>query len=165
MLEQRIARVHRLGQKRNVQVINLVASNTIEQRMLDVLKFKSSLFGGILDNGEDQIFMGESKFKKFMQSVEQMTRVEKKFKPDIEEQTQLFEPSESNARAQAAVQLFTTTAQVFGTLAQTFAGQQTTFEKDANGKAYLKIPIENQEILTKGLSALQGFLNSIQGRK
>lgn len=72
VLEQRIARVHRLGQKRNVQIINLIASETIEHRMLETLKFKSSLFGGVLDNGEDQIFMGESKFKHFMQSLDKL---------------------------------------------------------------------------------------------
>ena len=40
--------------------------------MLEVLKFKFSLFSGVLDNGANEIFMGESKFKKFMSSVEKM---------------------------------------------------------------------------------------------
>ena len=52
VLEQRIARIYRIGQKRNIQVINLVASQTIEERMLSTLNFKTSLFEGILDNGE-----------------------------------------------------------------------------------------------------------------
>jgi len=73
VLEQRIARIYRYGQKKNVSITNLVARNTIEERMLDVLKFKGSLAQGILDNGENNIFMGESKFKKFMQSVEEIT--------------------------------------------------------------------------------------------
>lgn len=73
VLEQRVGRIHRLGQKRNMNIINLVATGTIEHRMLDVLKFKSALAQGILDNGEDTIFMGEGKFKEFMKSVENMT--------------------------------------------------------------------------------------------
>ena len=72
VLEQRIGRVHRMGQKRKVTVINLVSSQTIEHRMLSVLKFKSSMAAGVLDQGEDAIFMGESRFKKFMETVDEL---------------------------------------------------------------------------------------------
>src|SRR3989344_2464079 len=72
VLEQRIGRIHRHGQKKPVNVVNLISRDSIEHRMLDVLKFKSSLFAGALDGGEDQIFMGESKFKRFMSSVEKV---------------------------------------------------------------------------------------------
>lgn len=163
VLEQRIGRIHRLGQKRNVQIINLIASETIEHRMLDVHKFKSSLFGGVLDNGEDQIFMGESKFKHFMQSVDKLAT--QTAKPDIIEE----QPSDHNQPMQTqetAVQLFTTVATVFGTLAQTFSANHSTIEKDpSSGKSYLKIPIENQEVITEGLKTLQAFLKTIQNAK
>ncbi|KHE91872.1 MAG: hypothetical protein SCABRO_02385, partial [Candidatus Scalindua brodae] len=54
ILEQRIGRVHRLGQKRAVRVINFVSSESIESRILELLKFKKSLFAGVLDaEGED----------------------------------------------------------------------------------------------------------------
>ena len=63
VLEQRIARIYRLGQERNVQVINLVAKDTIEEGMLGKLRFKTAMFEGVLDNGEDTIFLGnETKF-------------------------------------------------------------------------------------------------------
>jgi len=42
ILEQRIARIHRMGQVRPVQVINFVAKGTIEEGMLSVLAFKRS---------------------------------------------------------------------------------------------------------------------------
>ena len=73
VLEQRIARVHRMGQKNKVQVINFVAQGTIEHRMLSVLVFKSALAQGILDGGEDAIFMDTDKFTKFMETVEAVT--------------------------------------------------------------------------------------------
>lgn len=73
VLEQRIARIYRIGQKMNIQVINLVASQTIEERMLSTLNFKSSLFEGILDNGEDVIFLEDSKLDKIMDSIKVMT--------------------------------------------------------------------------------------------
>ncbi len=73
VLEQRIGRVHRYGQKSKVQVINFVSTGTIEHRMIAVLKFKTSLFDGILNDGEDSIFMGEDKFREFMKTVESIT--------------------------------------------------------------------------------------------
>jgi len=70
VLEQRIGRIYRYGQNQNVSIINLVAKDTIEHRMLNVLKFKTSVAQGILDNGEDNVFLGESKFKELMKSVD-----------------------------------------------------------------------------------------------
>lgn len=72
VLEQRIARIYRLGQQRNIQVINMVASQTIEERMLSTLNFKSSLFEGILDNGADSIFLEDSKLDKMMDSIKEV---------------------------------------------------------------------------------------------
>ena len=52
-LEQRIARVWRKHQMRNVTVLNLVSENTIEQRMLETLAAKRSLADGVLDKVGD----------------------------------------------------------------------------------------------------------------
>lgn len=73
VLEQRIGRIYRLGQKKNVSIINLVSQDSIEHRMLDVLKFKTGIAAGILDGGDNDIFMGDDKFKQFMKSVESVT--------------------------------------------------------------------------------------------
>jgi len=73
VLEQRIGRVHRLGQRQPVRVINFVAKGTIEEGMLSVLQFKKSLFAGVLDGGEKDVFIGGSRFNKFMETVEAAT--------------------------------------------------------------------------------------------
>src|SRR5262252_3483683 len=73
VLEQRIARVHRIGQKRPVQVINFVAKGTIEEGMLSVLAFKRSLSAGILDGGSGEISLGGSRLMRFMKEVENVT--------------------------------------------------------------------------------------------
>jgi superfamily II DNA/RNA helicase len=73
VLEQRIGRVHRLGQRQPVRVINFVAQGTIEEGMLAVLKFKKSLFAGVLDSGEKEVFLGGSRLNKFMETVESAT--------------------------------------------------------------------------------------------
>ena len=73
VLEQRIGRVHRLGQSRPVQVVNFIAQGTIEQSMLGVLQFKKSLFTGALDGGEKEVFLGGSRLTRFMQTVDKAT--------------------------------------------------------------------------------------------
>lgn len=73
ILEQRIARIHRMGQKRPVQVINFVAKGTIEEGMLSVLAFKRSLSAGILDGGSSEISLGGSRLSRFMKDVENVT--------------------------------------------------------------------------------------------
>jgi superfamily II DNA or RNA helicase len=73
VLEQRVGRVHRLGQRRAVRVVNFVAQGTIEEGMLAVLKFKKSLFAGVLDSGDKEVFLGGSRLNKFMETVESAT--------------------------------------------------------------------------------------------
>ncbi len=48
-VEQRIGRAHRIGQTSPVNVINIIANNTVEQRVLEVLYRKQELFEEILD--------------------------------------------------------------------------------------------------------------------
>jgi superfamily II DNA or RNA helicase len=73
LLEQRIARVHRMGQKQPVQIINFVAKGTIEEGMLSLLAFKRSLSAGILDGGLGEIALGGSRLNRFMKEVEGVT--------------------------------------------------------------------------------------------
>lgn len=70
VLEQRIARIYRLGQKNPVQIINMVARGTIEERMLSTLDFKSNLAAGILDGGDDAVFLENKKFDKIVEVLE-----------------------------------------------------------------------------------------------
>jgi len=53
VLEQRIARAHRHGQPRTVNVVNLVARDTIEERMLDTLAAKRAVFDGVFSEETD----------------------------------------------------------------------------------------------------------------
>lgn len=73
LLEQRIARIHRMGQKRPIRIVNFVAKGTIEEGMLSVLAFKRSLSAGILDGGTGEISLGGSRLNRFMKDVENVT--------------------------------------------------------------------------------------------
>jgi superfamily II DNA or RNA helicase len=73
VLEQRIGRVYRLGQRKSVQVVNFVAQGSIEEGMLSVLAFKQSLFAGVLDGGESEVFLKGTRLAKFMDAVDEVT--------------------------------------------------------------------------------------------
>jgi SNF2 family DNA or RNA helicase len=54
-LEQRIGRVHRLGQSRPVLVIHMLTSDSIEERVWETLRLKKSLFAGVFDSPTGEI--------------------------------------------------------------------------------------------------------------
>jgi hypothetical protein len=99
ILEQRIGRVHRMGQDRMVRVVNFVSRASIEERILDLLRFKKSLFAGVLDeDGADVVMVGEVGMEKFIQSVEEA--LAPLTTPDPEQERQ--ERIEAKADEQAA---------------------------------------------------------------
>jgi superfamily II DNA or RNA helicase len=73
VLEQRVARIHRLGQQRPIRVVNFVARGTIEEGMLSVLAFKRSLAAGILDRGDGEVRLEGTRLARFMKEVESVT--------------------------------------------------------------------------------------------
>ncbi len=73
VLEQRIGRVHRLGQDRPVRVVHFISEGTIEQGMLNLLAFKSAMFSGVLDGGDDEVFLDGTRLNQFMETVEKAT--------------------------------------------------------------------------------------------
>ena len=54
-LEQRIGRVHRLGQSRPVHVIHMLTTDSIEERVWETLTLKKSLFAGVFDSPTGEV--------------------------------------------------------------------------------------------------------------
>ncbi|MDE0112899.1 MAG: DEAD/DEAH box helicase, partial [Albidovulum sp.] len=72
-LEQRIARAWRKHQKRAVTVVNLVAENTIEHRMLNLLDHKKAVADAVLDDDSDIAIMDmPSGRTSFIEKLEQI---------------------------------------------------------------------------------------------
>ncbi len=182
VLEQRIGRVHRLGQKQPVRVINFVSQGTIEQGMLSVLSFKKSLFVGVLDNGQDEVFLGGSRLKKFMETVEQASgaipTAMPKTEGDIEDEAVTRQTSSTkqpglistSPQSQALQDLMTaglSLVEKFFTspssptkppTPKTQSRSPVAFKVEtdqATGKPCLKLPVPSKEII-KGLADLLG---------
>ena len=60
VLEQRVARIHRLGQTRPIDVYNLVAHDSIEGRIAGLVDAKRALFDGLFDTDEDHVIVDDA---------------------------------------------------------------------------------------------------------
>ena len=71
-LEQRIGRVHRLGQSRPVHVIHMLTTNSIEERVWETLRLKKSLFAGVFDSPTGEINFAKLGRKSVLQTVKEI---------------------------------------------------------------------------------------------
>lgn len=77
VLEQRIARVHRMGQQRPVRVINFVTRGSIEERVLKAIEAKKSLFAGVFDGDSDEVNFAALGQTSFLDGVREIIGEEK----------------------------------------------------------------------------------------
>jgi superfamily II DNA or RNA helicase len=75
VLEQRIGRIHRLGQRRPIDVYNLVSEPGIESRIADLVGSKKALFTGLFDGTTDEVV--------FERSGSFLSRIERIVAPSI----------------------------------------------------------------------------------
>jgi superfamily II DNA or RNA helicase len=73
VLEQRIGRIYRLGQKQPIDVYNLVCEEGIEARIADLVGNKQAFFKGLFDGDSDSV--------KFDQAGSFLSRVQKLYDP------------------------------------------------------------------------------------
>jgi hypothetical protein len=71
-LEQRIGRVHRLGQSRPVHVIHMLTEKSIEDREWETMALKKSLFAGIFDSPTSEVSFAKLGRKTVLQVVKEI---------------------------------------------------------------------------------------------
>ena len=89
VLEQRIARVHRMGQRNPVQVINLIAESAIEGHIRDVIHQKKALFDGLLDGDLLEIKFPQNRRQQFVETIVEIVE-EAPAEPTIEPEEDLW---------------------------------------------------------------------------
>jgi superfamily II DNA or RNA helicase len=182
VLNQRIGRVHRLGQRNPVQVLNVVAKGTIEEGMLSVLAFKSSLFAGILDGGAADIQFGGSRLTKFMEAVEATTadipaptpaereeaaeakhEFAEKPRPSSEDAaTDDGDPWTSLLRAGTTLIEQFTRPKGHGKAAANGAAASLVRTDERTGEPYLRLPVPPPRVLNQAVEMLGRLLGSLR---
>jgi SNF2 family DNA or RNA helicase len=85
-IEQRVGRIHRVGQKKRVEIFNLSALGTIEDHLLNILDRKLNMFELII--GEMEMILGylteERDFESLLMEVWMKSEDESKLESDME---------------------------------------------------------------------------------
>jgi superfamily II DNA or RNA helicase len=72
-MRQRIGRVNRIGQKsRCINVVNLIAKYSIEERIMAGIKLKEDLFSGVFDGGSDEVLFSREKRQEMVIQLREM---------------------------------------------------------------------------------------------
>jgi superfamily II DNA/RNA helicase len=72
-MNQRIGRVNRIGQKsRCVNVINLIAKDSIEEKIFAGIQLKTDLFKGVFDGGQDVVEFSREKRTEMLNRLREM---------------------------------------------------------------------------------------------
>jgi hypothetical protein len=171
--------------------VSFVAKGTIEEGMLSVLGFKRSLFAGVLDGGEREVFLGGSRLTRFMENVERVTAgisapvVEGPAEPAAAEPAAtedgiidgdgdvMAAPAEARPAVDPLTSLLRTGLDLLTQVASaTDTGESTTratpsspFERirdERSGQSYLKIRMPEPEVVDRVAQALQALLESLR---
>ncbi len=72
-LNQRIGRVNRIGQESKcINVVNLIAKQSIEERILAGIKLKEDLFKGVFDGGTEEVMFSREKRQEMVNRLREM---------------------------------------------------------------------------------------------
>jgi SNF2 family DNA or RNA helicase len=71
-LEQRIGRVHRMGQLHPVQVIHMLTEKSIEERVWETMRLKMALFAGVFESGDDEISFEKLGRKSMLETLKEV---------------------------------------------------------------------------------------------
>ena len=188
VLEQRIGRVHRLGQTQPVHVLNFVSEGTIEHKILGLLQFKRSLFAGAIDGTEAEVSFNGGRLKQFMEAVEKATTNIPAPSPQPEPQAaaesvqtppEPREPAQTppetggqgghsaGGKSDALLELVNAGRSLFDALAQALPGKSdpstsqrgARVERDTQtGEQYLRFPLPSPDKLKRVLDTVAELL-------
>ncbi len=117
VLEQRIGRAHRMGQKNPVHIYKLVTEETIEERLLDTLASKQDLADAALNSDSDvcsvQMLSGISDLRRRLEKI-----LQPKLLPPVDESQQRQVEDQATAIAQRRQRVSAAGGQLLGAALQ-----------------------------------------------
>ncbi len=169
---QRIGRVHRIGQESSkVTAINLVARQSIEERILDGIVLKESLFEAVLNEGNltDEVDFSRKGRSVFLEQVEQLV---KPFEMPAEEEAEAREAEAEALREKPAAR---DPLSPFGddesvaaaaTVAEPVTAEAAAAQPPAERPAAAQVqPQELETTLNQGLQFLSGLMKMATGKE
>jgi SNF2 family DNA or RNA helicase len=145
VLEQRVGRIHRMGQKEPVQVYALVSEGGIEERIASLVADKQALFRGLFDGGSDEVLFDRS--TSFVAGLRSMVGAAPEV-PEAEEDPD--EPAAAEPAAREPAHLGA------GGVAAVFAGLRV--DRTDGGGVRIEAPPESADALVAMLEGLLGAL-------
>ncbi len=169
-LEQRIGRVHRLGQSRPVTVIHMLTSDSIEERVWETLNLKKSLFAGVFDSPTGEVSFAKLGGKTVLQAVKEIFAEQPALpKPIIQQESPKPEPV--SAVAAAASGLLEAGVQFLESLSKSGRAEEALSNlirrDEKTNQTTLSIPLPasmTQERLLAAFAGLLGTLTRSAGR-
>lgn len=172
VLEQRIARIYRLGQTKHVQVINLVSAGTIEERMLSTLNFKSNLASGVLDGGDDSITLDDSRLTRLADTLAEVLDKDSADTATLIASDNDTEGGPADAPVEASLPDIPEPSEIIGAasgllngLARTLQSEEATarlvdalVHTEADGSTSIRIPVGSRDAVVCLLSAFSKLL-------
>ncbi len=126
VLDQRIARIHRLGQKQNVQIFLLLAEDSYEQQVAKLVKGKRDLFDNVISPEASEDVVGVS--KKMLQTlIDDLAGVEPVKTEDKAQESLEASLQDASEPAQAVKKPGTAEAEDEGQIRQLIEKIQTAF--------------------------------------
>ncbi len=157
-LEQRIGRVHRLGQSRPVHVIHMLTEKSIEERVWETLRLKKSLFAGVFDSPTGEVSFENLGRRTMLQAVKEIFAEQPgRPKPIIDHAPAapvVLVPPQSEVRAPPPGLAGTIAAEPAG------APPATTHAPDGNG-----IALAAASFIEAGLKLIESFAQDVTSGK
>jgi superfamily II DNA/RNA helicase len=180
VLEQRIARAHRMGQRQPVQVFVLVTEDTIEENLLATLSAKHELALAALDADSEVTEVDlASGMEELRRRLEVLLGAKPEAPPDVSQQEKVHQEGERMTQrrervASAGGELLGAAFKFLGELVAEGGGQQPSdemtrwvrdrlaegVEEDSSGQQRLTITLPNREALTELAQTMARLLST-----
>ena len=162
-MNQRIGRINRIGQKAKcINVINLIAKYSIEERIMAGIKLKGDLFNGVFDGGQDEVMLSREKRQEMVEQLRQMIGEEV-------ETTMVSEPLPAEELAEDTPhflnpEVLREEVDYVGEeneveLEESSSGEKTASRQDTQPQEQM------EEVLNQGMGFISGLLEMATGQK
>ncbi|MGB3224461.1 MAG: SNF2-related protein [Desulforhopalus sp.] len=160
-VNQRIGRVNRIGQKSKcINVLNLIAKYSIEERIMAGIKLKGDLFSGVFDGGKDEVMLSREKRQEMVNQLREM----------MGEEGEMMRAESMRTEELAEDTPHFLNPEVLKKEVDFTAEENVDPEQEGQQESVLDGPVEQpaekmEEVLNQGMGFISGLLEMATGQK